>query len=72
MSVLPSAAAPPAVADQRASAGVIRMSRTGTAMQFRHAFAGSWFRQISEEHQLVHLVVGDEIVILQVREHYGQ
>jgi len=32
---------------------------------------GTWSRRISEEHRLVYLVDGDDIVILQARYHYG-
>ena len=43
----------------------------GKPEPLRHAFAGSWSRRISEEHRLVYLVDGDDIVILQARYHYG-
>jgi toxin YoeB len=33
--------------------------------------AGCWSRRISEEHRLVHLVDGDDLVILQARYHYS-
>ena len=36
----------------------------------RHMFAGAWSRRISEEHRLVYLVDGDDLVILQARFHY--
>jgi len=36
-----------------------------------HALAGAWSRHIDEEHRLVDLVDGDEVVILQARYHYG-
>ena len=39
----------------------------GKPEPLRHAFAGSWSRRISEEHRLVYLVDGDDIVILQAR-----
>jgi len=42
----------------------------GKPEPLRHAFAGSWFRRISEEHRLVYLVDGDDLVILQARYHY--
>jgi toxin YoeB len=32
--------------------------------------AGAWSRRISEEHCLVYLVDGDDLVILQARFHY--
>ena len=35
-----------------------------------HLLAGAWSRRISEEHRLVYLVDGDDLVILQARYHY--
>jgi Txe/YoeB family toxin of toxin-antitoxin system len=43
----------------------------GKPEPLRHAFAGSWSRRISEEHRLVYLLDGDDIVILQARYHYS-
>jgi toxin YoeB len=43
----------------------------GKPEQLRHALAGAWSRRIDEEHRLVYLVQGDDIVILQARYHYG-
>ena len=42
----------------------------GKPEQLRHALAGAWSRRISEEHGLVYLVDGDDVVILQARYHY--
>jgi toxin YoeB len=42
----------------------------GKPEQLRHALAGAWSRRITEEHRLVYLVDGDDIVILQARYHY--
>lgn len=42
----------------------------GKPEQLRHALAGAWSRRISEEHRLVYLVDGDDVVILQARYHY--
>jgi len=42
----------------------------GKPEPLRHAFAGAWSRRISEEHRLVCLVDGDDLVILQARYHY--
>jgi toxin YoeB len=42
----------------------------GKPEQLRHALAGAWSRRIDEEHHLVYLVEGDDIVILQARYHY--
>ena len=32
--------------------------------------AGAWSRRIADEHRLVYLVDGDDLVILQARFHY--
>ena len=42
----------------------------GKPEQLRHALAGAWSRRITEEHRLVYLVDGDDLVILQARFHY--
>jgi toxin YoeB len=42
----------------------------GKPEQLRHALAGSWSRRIDEEHRIVYLIEGDDIVILQARYHY--
>lgn len=42
----------------------------GKPEPLRHLLAGCWSRRISEEHRLVYLVDGDDIVILQARYHY--
>lgn len=43
----------------------------GKPKQLRHMFAGAWSRRITDEHRLVYLVDGDDLVILQARFHYG-
>lgn len=43
----------------------------GKPEQLRHALAGAWSRRIGDEHRLVYLVDGDDLVILQARFHYG-
>ena len=35
-----------------------------------HALTGTWSRRISEEHRLVYLIDGDDIVILRARYRY--
>lgn len=45
-------------------------SGIGKPEPLRHMFAGCWSRRISEEHRLVYLVDGDDLVILQARYHY--
>ena len=42
----------------------------GKPEQLRHVLAGAWSRRITEEHRLVYLVDGDDLVILQARYHY--
>ncbi len=42
----------------------------GKPEQLKHAFAGCWSRRISDEHRLVYLVDGADIVVLQARYHY--
>lgn len=43
----------------------------GKPEQLRHALAGVWSRRIDDEHRLVYLVEGKDIVIVQARYHYG-
>ena len=43
----------------------------GKPQALRHVLAGCWSRRIDAEHRLVYLVDGDDLVILQVRYHYG-
>jgi toxin YoeB len=42
----------------------------GKPEPLKHAFAGSWSRRISDEHRLVYLVDGEDVVVLQARYHY--
>jgi toxin YoeB len=42
----------------------------GKPEPLRHMLAGTWSRRISEEHRLVYLIDGDDLVILQARFHY--
>lgn len=42
----------------------------GKPEPLRHMLAGCWSRRITEEHRLVYLVDGDDLVILQARYHY--
>jgi toxin YoeB len=44
----------------------------GKPEPLRHVLAGCWSRRIDEEHRLVYLVDGDDIVVLQARYHYGK
>lgn len=43
----------------------------GKPEPLKHAFAGSWSRRISDEHRLVYVVDGDDVVIYQARYHYA-
>ena len=42
----------------------------GKPEPLRHVLAGAWSRRIDEEHRLVYLIDGDDIVVLQARFHY--
>ncbi len=42
----------------------------GKPEQLRYGAPGAWSRRITEEHRLVYLVDGDDLVILQARYHY--
>lgn len=46
------------------------MTGIGKPEPLRHVLSGAWSRRITEEHRLVYLVDGDELVILQARFHY--
>lgn len=42
----------------------------GKPEPLKHAFSGAWSRRITDEHRLVTMVDGDDIVVLQARFHY--
>ena len=42
----------------------------GKPEQLKYGASGAWSRRITDEHRLVYLVAGDDLVILQVRYHY--
>ncbi|WP_194927354.1 Txe/YoeB family addiction module toxin [Catenulispora pinisilvae] len=42
----------------------------GKPEQLRHGLSSAWSRRITEEHRLVYVVQGDDIVIFQARYHY--
>jgi len=46
------------------------VSGIGRPEPLRHVFAGTWSRRITEEHRLVYLVDGDDLIVLQGRFHY--
>jgi toxin YoeB len=42
----------------------------GKPEPLRHMFSGAWSRRITDEHRLVYLVDGEDLVVLQARFHY--
>ena len=42
----------------------------GKPEQLKYGAPGTWSRRITDEHRLVYLVDGDDLVILQARYHY--
>jgi toxin YoeB len=42
----------------------------GKPEPLRHELAGAWSRRISDEHRLVYVIEGDDLVIIQARGHY--
>ncbi|MDT7544412.1 MAG: toxin YoeB [Actinomycetota bacterium] len=42
----------------------------GKPEPLKHALSGAWSRRIDDEHRLVYLVDGDDVVVLQARYHY--
>ena len=42
----------------------------GKPEQLRHLHAGAWSRRIDEEHRLVYMVEGDDLIIVLARYHY--
>ena len=42
----------------------------GKPEQLKYGASGAWSRRVTDEHRLVYLVAGDDLVILQVRYHY--
>ena len=42
----------------------------GRPEQLRYGAPGAWSRRITDEHRLVYLVDGDDLIILQARYHY--
>jgi toxin YoeB len=42
----------------------------GKPERLRHVLSGAWSRRVTEEHRLVYLVDGDDLVILQARYRY--
>ncbi len=46
------------------------LSGIGKPEALRHILAGCWSRRIDDEHRLVYLVNGEDLVVLQARYHY--
>lgn len=44
----------------------------GKPEPLKHALSGYWSRRINDEHRLVYRIVGDAILIAQVRYHYDR
>jgi len=42
----------------------------GKPEPLRHILQGCWSRRLDDEHRVVYLVDGDDIVVLQLRYHY--
>lgn len=42
----------------------------GKPEPLKHVLVGAWSRRITDEHRLVYLVDGDDVVVLQVRYRY--
>jgi len=42
----------------------------GRPEPLKHALAGAWARRIDDEHRMIYLADGDDLVILQARLHY--
>ena len=42
----------------------------GKPEQLKYGAQGAWSRRITDEHRLVYLVDGDDLIILQARYHY--
>jgi toxin YoeB len=47
-------------------------SGIGKPERLRHALAGAWSRRITDEHRLVYVVEGDDLVVVQARYHYEE
>ena len=42
----------------------------GKPEPLKHLLAGAWSRRITDEHRLVYLIDGEDLVVLQARIHY--
>jgi toxin YoeB len=46
-------------------------SGIGKPEALKYGISGAWSRRITEEHRLVYLTEGDDLIILQARYHYS-
>ena len=44
----------------------------GKPEPLKYGIAGAWSRRITEEHRLVSQLLGEDLVVLQARYHYGK
>lgn len=44
----------------------------GKPEPLKYGIGNAWSRRISEEHRLVYLVDGEDLVVLQARRHFGR
>ena len=51
---------------------ITRTPHTGTGKPepLKHALSGYWSRRINDEHRVVYKVVGEDVLIAQLRYHY--
>ena len=45
-------------------------SGIGKPEPLKHEFSGYWSRRINEEHRMIYKVMGDDLLIAQLRYHY--
>jgi len=44
----------------------------GKPEPLKYGISGSWSRRITDDHRLVYQVLGDDLIVLQARYHYGR
>lgn len=44
----------------------------GKPEPLKYGISGAWSRRITDEHRLVYVVDGDDLILLQARYHYGR
>ncbi len=45
-------------------------SGLGKPEPLKHRMSGAWSRRIDDEHRLVYVLAGDDVIVLQARHHY--